>query len=187
MIPRERTDIELLEASRSGDMSAFGSFYVRYREVLLGHLVRRLRNADFAADVMAEAFARALIVVKDDGAELPRAPAAWLFTVALNIVRDSARSRTVEMTARALLGLERVVLDDADLDRILETAAARDLANEVRTHLSDLEWEALSARIIDEQPYVLIAEQLQCSEAVVRKRVSRARSQLRAAFGGRNA
>lgn len=187
MIPREPADIELLQASRSGDMAAFGTFYVRYREILLGHLVRRLGNAELAADVMAESFARALLVVKDDRAELPRTPAAWLFAVALNIVRDGARTKRVEMTARAQLGLERLVLDETDIDRILDTAAARDLANEVRTHLSDLEWEALSARVIDEQPYVLIAEQLQCSEAVVRKRVSRARSQLRAAFGGRNA
>lgn len=182
-----RSDSELLGASRAGDMEAFGEFYVRYREVLLGHLVRRLRRAELAADVMAEAFARALLVVKDDRAELPQAPAAWLFAVAMNLVRDSARSNRVEMTARARLGLERLVLGDDDIDRILEIAAAHDLARDVREHVSELEWEALSARVIDEQPYAVIAEQLRCSQAVVRKRVSRARSQLRAAMGGPDA
>lgn len=182
-----RTDIELLCASRAGDMEAFGEFYVRYREVLLGHLVRRLRRPELAADVMGEAFARALLVVKDDRAELPRAPAAWLFTVAMNLVRDSARSSRVEVTARARLGVERLVLDDDDIERILDIAAAHDLSRDVREHISELEWEALSARAVEEQPYTVIAEQLQCSEAVVRKRVSRARSQLRAAFGGPDA
>ena len=182
-----RTDHELLHASRGGDAAAFGEFYVRYREVLLGHLVRRLRKPELAADVMAESFARALLVVKDDSSELPQAPAAWLFTVAINLVRDSARHHRVEMTARAQLGLERLVVDDDDVERILEVAAAYDLARDVRGLLSELEWDALCARVIEEQPYAVIAEQLQCSQAVVRKRVSRARSQLRAAFGGRDA
>ncbi|MGI8731493.1 MAG: RNA polymerase sigma factor [Solirubrobacteraceae bacterium] len=181
------SDGELLRASREGDMDAFGVFYTRYREALLGHLVRRLRKPELAADLLAEAFARALIVVKDDDAELPHAPAAWLFAVAMNLVRDSARSKHVEMTARARLGLERLVLDDGDIERILEIGAANDLLSGVRAHLSDVEWEALYARFVDEQPYALIAEQLQCSQAVVRKRVSRARAHLRTAFGGPNA
>ena len=187
MSASRRSDSELVGASRAGDMDAFGEFYVRYREVLLGHLVGRLRRPDLAADVMAETFARALLVVKDDRAELPHAPAAWLFAVAMNLVRDSARSNRVEMTARARLGVERLVLGDDDIDRILEIAAAHDLVRDVREHVSELEWEALSARVIDEQPYAVIAEQLRCSQAVVRKRVSRARSQLRAAMGGPDA
>lgn len=187
MTVRKRTDGELLRASRGGDMDAFGEFYVRYRKVLLGHLMLRLGKPELAADVMAESFARALIAVKDDDAALPDAPAAWLFTVAMNLVRDSARSKRVELTARARLGLERVVLDDDDIGRILEIAAAHDLARDVREHISEREWEALSARVVDEQPYAAIAEQLQCSQAVVRKRVSRARSQLRAALGGPDA
>lgn len=187
MTVEPRTDSELLQASRGGDMDAFGVFYVRYREVLLGHLVRRLRKPELAADVMAESFARALIVAKDDETELPHAPAAWLFAVALNLVRDSARSQRVEMTARARLGLERIVLDDDDIEKILEIAAAHDLAKDVRAHVSEVEWQALHARIVDEQPYAVIAEHLRCSQAVVRKRVSRARSQLRAALGGPDA
>lgn len=184
MTVEPRTDSELLQASRGGDMDAFGAFYVRYREVLLGHLVRRLRRPELAADVMAESFARALIVVKDDQTELPHAPAAWLFAVAMC---DSARSQRVEMTARARLGLERIVLDEDDIDKILEIAAAHDLAKDVRAHVSEVEWQALRARIVDEQPYAVIAERLRCSQAVVRKRVSRARSQLRAALGGPDA
>ena len=91
------------------------------------------------------------------------------------------------MTARARLGLERLVLEDDDIERILEIGAANDLLRGVRAHLSDVEWEALCARVVDEQPYALIAEQLQCSQAMVRKRVSRARAHLRTAFGGPNA
>jgi len=52
----------------------------------------------------------------------------------------------------------------------------------VRRYLSDVEWEALCARAADEQSYVLLAEQLECSQALVRKRVSRARAQLHPAY-----
>jgi RNA polymerase sigma-70 factor (ECF subfamily) len=44
------------------------------------------------------------------------------------------------------------------------------------------EAEALRARVVDEQDYREIASELQCSEAVVRKRVSRGLARLRAAM-----
>jgi len=43
---------------------------------------------------------------------------------------------------------------------------------------------ALRARIVDERDYSEIAKDLRCSEAVVRKRVSRALQTLRAAMEG---
>jgi hypothetical protein len=46
------------------------------------------------------------------------------------------------------------------------------------------EWEILRARVLDEEPYPDIAGRLRCSEAVVRKRVSRAKAHVRTALGG---
>ncbi|MGO9763978.1 MAG: sigma factor-like helix-turn-helix DNA-binding protein [Solirubrobacteraceae bacterium] len=43
--------------------------------------------------------------------------------------------------------------------------------------------DALRARILDERDYAQIARELRCSEAVVRKRVSRALRTLRGALG----
>jgi RNA polymerase sigma-70 factor (ECF subfamily) len=43
---------------------------------------------------------------------------------------------------------------------------------------------ALQARVLDEREYDDIARELRCSEAVVRKRASRALKTLRTAIGG---
>jgi RNA polymerase sigma-70 factor (ECF subfamily) len=49
--------------------------------------------------------------------------------------------------------------------------------------LSDAEFEALHARAVDEEPHAELALRLRCSEAVVRKRVSRAIARVRSLTG----
>jgi RNA polymerase sigma-70 factor (ECF subfamily) len=49
----------------------------------------------------------------------------------------------------------------------------------VRATLPAAEYEALHARAVDEEPYADLARRLRCSEAVVRKRVSRAIARVR--------
>ena len=92
---------------------------------------------------------------------------------------DSARRGQVEASARRKLHLEPLVLDDADIQRIEEVAEAADLAETVRATLSATEYEALRARAVDEESYAELALRLRCSEAVARKRVSRAIANVR--------
>lgn len=178
------TDRALLDASRAGDVEAFGRFYARHRAPLLGYLARRVRDPEVAVDLMAEAFASALVAVLDRSRELPPTPVSWLFVIARNLLIDSARRGRVEAGARARLRLEPLVLDDEDLERVAEIAAASDLVRDIAAVLSDAEWEAFRARVLDEESYPSLARRLRCSEAVVRKRVSRARSRLRTAMEG---
>ncbi|MCZ4492664.1 MAG: polymerase, sigma-24 subunit, subfamily [Conexibacter sp.] len=178
------TDHRLLDACRSGDVDAFGIFYARHREALLGFLVRRVGDPEAGVDLMAEAFATALEVTLDRTKPLPPAPVAWLFLVAKNLLIDSVRRGKVEAAARQRLGLEPLVLDDADIERVAEIAAAGDLTEQMIDVLSETEWEAFQAHVVDEEPYPNMAQRLSCSEAVLRKRVSRAKSRLRTAIGG---
>ena len=71
------------------------------------------------------------------------------------------------------------MLDDSDIQRIEEVAEAADLADTVRATLSAEEYEALRARAVDEESYAELALRLRCSEAVARKRVSRAIAHIR--------
>jgi DNA-directed RNA polymerase specialized sigma24 family protein len=70
--------------------------------------------------------------------------------------------------------------------------AAEEIANDVdvierlASQLPSAQFDALQARVVDEREYVDIARELECSEAVVRMRVSRALSTLRAASEGRH-
>ncbi len=184
---RPESDLRLLEACRTGDSDAFGIFYARYRERVLAYFARRVPVPELAADLMAETFARALVALRQRSAETPESPVGWLLTIAKNALVDSLRRGTVESAARRRLGIEPLVLDDHDVTRILETAEAADLLEHAEACLSRSEWEALRAHVVDEEPYRDIAQRLHCSEAVVRKRVSRATAHLRSAIGGSSA
>ena len=157
-------------------MDPFDAMYLAYRDPVLGYFARRVGEPEVAADLMAETFARALVHYRTDP---PDEPVAWLFSIARNLLIDSARRGQVEESARRKLHLDPLVLDDADIQRIEEVAEAADLAETVRATLSAIEYEALRARAVDEESYAELALRLRCSEAVARKRVSRAIANVR--------
>ena len=179
----ERSDGELLTGCRV-DPEAFGVFYRRHRGAVLRFLLERTRRADLAADMCAETFARAL--EQADRFDSQRAPArVWLFVIASSVLIDSVRRRQVEDRARRRLGMPARELSDADLERVEELVAAEqgpDVA-ELVAGLPPFQREALLARIVDERPYAEIAAEMRVSEAVVRQRVRRGLTALRAQVG----
>lgn len=180
------TDVQLLRWTREGDRDAFDAFYRRHRERLLGFLAQRVRQPEIAADVMAEAFATILVMTLSERA-LPDRPAPWLFITARNLLVDAYRRGRVEAEARRQLELGVLELEDEDIERVLEIAEATALWNDLKSVMSDDEVAALNARIVEERSYSDIAGELRCSNAVVRKRVSRALGALRTAIGERDA
>jgi RNA polymerase sigma factor (sigma-70 family) len=176
-------DRQLLAAARAGDGQAFAAFYRRRRAIVLAYAGRRTGDPELAADLLAETFAAALAAVLDGARELPREPVAWLMTIAHNKLIDSVRRGQIERAARERLALEPLALDDRDLQRIEELMAATDLESALARLLPAAQLQALRARILDERDYAQIARELRCSEAVVRKRVSRALGTLRGAIG----
>jgi len=157
-------------------MHSFDQLYLRYREPVLGYFARRVSEPEVAADLMAETFARALVHSRTN----PEGePVAWLFVIARNLLVDSARRGQVEESARRKLHMEPLVLDDTDLQHIEEIAEASDLAETVRATLSATEYQALRLRVVDEESYAELALRMRCSEAVARKRVSRAIAHMR--------
>jgi RNA polymerase sigma factor (sigma-70 family) len=183
MPDEQRDDRQLLAAARAGDGQAFAAFYRRHRAIVLAYAGRRTGDAELAADLLAETFAAALAVVLDGARELPREPVAWLMTIAHNKLIDSVRRGQVERAARERLALEPLALDDRDLQRVEELMAGTDLEATLAQLLPAAQLQALRARILDERDYAQIACELRCSEAVVRKRVSRALRTLRGAIG----
>jgi RNA polymerase sigma factor (sigma-70 family) len=176
-------DRELLDGARSGDGQAFGAFYRRRRALVLAYMGRCAGDPELAADLLAETFAAALVAVLDAERELPREPVAWLMTIARNKLIDSLRRGQVERAARERLALEPLALDDDDLQRIEQLMSATDVDATLFELLSAEQLAALRARVLDERDYAQIASELRCSEAVVRKRVSRALRTLRSAIG----
>ncbi|MDO8187902.1 RNA polymerase sigma factor [Conexibacter sp. JD483] len=159
---------------------AFGLFYRRHVEALLAYLHRRTGRAELAADLCAETFARAL--ERHAQFDPQRGPArAWLFMLAGGLLVDSFRRGQVEQRARRRLGLPARELTDRDLERIEEIAEAR--SGDPAGLVADLppeQREAVLARIVDERSYAEIADELKVSQTVVRQRVSRGLSTVRA-------
>jgi RNA polymerase sigma-70 factor (ECF subfamily) len=178
--PTRENDRELLERARDGEAECFGEFYRRRRRVILAFLRPRVSSPELAADLMCETFAAALIAVHRPERELPREPIAWLVTIARNELLDARRRGRVAEDARRRLALDPVVIDDEDLIAVEDEdeAADADLLGRLADELPPDQFHALSA-LFDDRGYPEIAEELGCSEAVVRKRVSRALSTLR--------
>jgi RNA polymerase sigma factor (sigma-70 family) len=177
-----REDEALLVAS-AADPAAFAAFYRRYVDAVLAYFVVRTRRPDVAADLTAETFAAALHGVRRYRPRREPA-AAWLFAIARNKLADAARRGAVADRARRRLGMEPVPLEDADIERV---EALADLAASGAEGLMELvealpaeQRAAVVARVLDERDYPEIARELRCSEAVVRKRVSRGLATLRA-------
>jgi RNA polymerase sigma factor (sigma-70 family) len=97
------------------------------------------------------------------------------------LARSRERGR-VENQARIRLGLPPLALDDELIARI-EAAGGDERALTLLARLPDDQRNALKARVLDERGYDEIASELQCSESVVRKRVSRGLAALRTRLG----
>jgi DNA-directed RNA polymerase specialized sigma24 family protein len=88
---------------------------------------------------------------------------------------------TAETFAAAVGALEPIVLDDEALARVDELAAGADLEAALAA-LPAAEREAIEGRVVGERGYAELADELRCSEAVVRQRVSRGLRRLRSAM-----
>lgn len=169
-------DRALLRASRD-DAAAFAVFYTRHERRLLAFLVRRTGSGELAADLCAEVFAVALESCRT-GRALPEVPVAWLFGVASHKLADSARSSRVDDRARRRLEMRAVELTRGQLSGI-ERLAHEDEAVCLLEGLSVDQRAAVLAHVVHERDYREIARDLQCSESVIRKRVSRGLAVLR--------
>ena len=179
------SDAALLERTAT-EPEAFGVFYRRHLPVVVAFLLARTRDRELTADLAAETFAAALAARRQfDSA---RGPArAWLIAIARNAMYDSVRRGQVEERARRALGVPALALDEEDLLRVEELADCGATVLRAEEQLSTLEANtraAVEARVVGERDYADIAQELRCSEAVVRKRVSRGLAALRARLEG---
>jgi RNA polymerase sigma factor (sigma-70 family) len=171
------SDDELLARFVAGDAEAFVGFYHRHLAAVLGFFLRRTRDPELTADLTAEVFAAALIAAAryrpGEGPAL-----AWLYGIAAHKLADSRRRGRVEDEARRRLALGPLAVDDEDLARVEEMADVG-AAESALAALPAGQRDAVLARVVQERSYAEIAEQMRCSELLVRQRVSRGLRALR--------
>lgn len=177
------TDQELLNATAAGDADAYGVFFLRHADLVLGYLRRRLATSEHAAELAAETFAAALLSVHRGNADDVPNGAPWLLGIARNKLIDTYRSARVANDARGRLGLPALAVDDEELERIDRMGDGGLPASKALEQLSADEREAILQRIVQEHDYEQIAKASGEAQATVRKRVSRGLMRLREEMG----
>lgn len=177
---QDESDESLLRLTQV-DGDAFSEFYRRWERPVAAFFMRAVSDGELAADLTAETFAEALSSCS--GFDPTRGMgSAWLFGIARHLLARSRQRGRVENQARIRLGLPPLALEDELIARIEATAREED-ALRLLARLPADQRHALQARVLDERGYEEIATELQCSESVVRKRVSRGLASLRTRLG----
>lgn len=170
----DRSDEELLA---SGDAGDFGLLYERRYPLIRGYLRRRTGSRpDLVLDLVAETFARALERREQFDPQKGSA-IGWLLGISHHLLIDAGRRGRVADESRRRLGMERVFVEDAQLEAI-ERDSTSDLER-LLAELPDEQRHAVENRVLHDEPYAVIAVKIGCSEQVVRKRVSRGLAALR--------
>ncbi|MGR7024061.1 sigma-70 family RNA polymerase sigma factor [Geodermatophilus sp. URMC 62] len=123
--PADRVDVwELVRSTQAGDAEAFGRLYDHYVTLVHRYVLHRVGDRAQAEDFTSETFVRALRGI-DSLSFQGHDVAAWLVTIARNLIRDHVKSGRFR--------LEVVTADMRDADRATdgpEDAVVARLTNE---------------------------------------------------------
>jgi RNA polymerase sigma factor (sigma-70 family) len=177
---------ELLTAIAKHDQQACAVFYRRHLARTVAYLMRETHDRELAADLTAEVFASVIVSARRYAPRTETA-APWVIAIARNVLGNSRRHGRVQDRIRRRLAIEPLELDDAGLDRT-ERLAAEGMGPvaELVEALPVGERDAVKAHVLEERSYREIAASLDCSEMVVRKRVSRGLARIRRALEERS-
>lgn len=179
----DRDPSRLLAQTAAGDAEAFGLFYDTFEDELLRFFGRATGRGDLAADLTAETFAAALESAGGYRPELGVAR-AWLYGIARHVLHDAWERGRVDDEARRRLRMQALVLTDDAVDSIERMIEAHGDAVGALEDLPVDQRAAIEGRVLEDRAYSELAVSLECSESVVRQRVSRGLRSLRARLEG---
>ena len=155
----------------------FERLYAQHAQALFGFLSYRTGDRALSEDLLADAFERALRARRRFD---PRkgSEKAWLYTIAVNCLRDQARRRATETRA-----IERVGSgSEPESTGALESLADRDLLGHALAILSEEEREAIALRFGADLSVPEIAKLIGEKLTTVEGRVYRALRKMREAM-----
>lgn len=164
---------EVLARARSGDRDAFNILIMRHEQRVLRLALRMLGSREDAMDAAQETFLRVFRHLHTF--DLKRDFSAWLYRIAVNVCRDSARRRKPDTPLE--------LVDDAPVSERQESdviqAQQRRILLRALSILSSKERAALVLRDIEGLDTVEVARLLNSTPTTVRSQISSARSKLR--------
>ena len=199
----DRTELELMKKSQTGDRGAYGRLVQLYQDRLYNAVLRMIGDHDEARDVAQETFTRGLD--KINGFRGDASPYTWLFRIATNLsisrLRKVQRHRTFSLdrpggnTSSAPSANEnddqaggltnRLATEQPTPDELLETRERNQKVLEALGRL-DAEYRAvLVMRDIEGFDYQQMADVLGLPLGTLKSRLFRARLALRGGRGRR--
>jgi RNA polymerase sigma-70 factor, ECF subfamily len=182
--PEDPSDAELAARLKRRDPRAFDEVYARFHPRLFRFLVRLAGRRDLAEDLFQDTWLAAARNADRlaEGTDL----AAWLFTIARNRYRSHRRWAVLDLARAALLSSEPPAA--ARGPEGLASARAEVAAlEEALGSVSAAHREVLLLVAVEQLETPQVAAILGLREEAVRKRLSRARSELAACLEKRNA
>lgn len=179
----EQTRIQALVAlAQTGDREAFGQLYDLYVDTVFRYVLVRVGDRQLAEDLTAETFIRALRRI-DGFTWQGRDLAAWLVTIARNLVADHVKSARFrfEVTTEDMRDADRRV--DAPDEEVLTRLRDDRIVEAIRGLGSD-QAECITLRFLQGLSLAETAEVLGKSQGAVKQLQLRATRALRAALEG---
>lgn len=177
------TDAALL-GDRDHPADTFSLFYRRHSRGILAYCARQGLSAQDAADATADIFVAALTSRYRFADDHDGSATRWLYGIASNVLLGRHRKSGRERAAHEQLSMRPVDLTDRDVAEYAELRSDVAAALEAIRDLPEPQRSAVLERHLEHAEYVEIAERQGVSEQVVRQRVSRALSIVRARLGG---
>jgi RNA polymerase sigma-70 factor (ECF subfamily) len=179
------SDEELILAVQQGDRRAYDELVGRFKVRLYNFVLRMVSDPDLAEELTQDAFVRAYLNA-DKYRTIARF-STWLYTIAINLVRNHARRKKRNPVQRLpLVGkddsekMELEATDTGELpDRILEKREQSRTISEIMGKIPEHYREPFVLREVHDLSYAEIAAATGLKLGTVRSRINRARSHFR--------
>ena len=172
------TDGALVRAAKSGDASAFGELYERYRDAIYRYCLSRTGTAHDAEDLTSDVFVKALHSI-DRYQERGLPFVAFLYRIARNAAID--RSRTLKQP----LSVDELVIEPASRQNVeaeATLAVDRSILLAALTKLKTEHRDVIVMRFIEGYSALEVAAALGKTEGAIRTLQHRALERLRKEF-----
>jgi RNA polymerase sigma-70 factor (ECF subfamily) len=157
----ERSDLELIEAFRQGEESAFNEIVLRYQEKIYWVARRFLPSHADADDIVQEVFIRAYERLQEFRSE--SGLFTWLYRIAVNTSLNALRRRKVREFFQIDTLLEHEDTRGIRPDQAVEHDEQKKLIDEAIQRLPEKQKAVFIMRYVDDLSYEEIAEILKTS------------------------
>ena len=170
----ERTDEELMRAYVGGDHAAFRELFGRYAPMLMRLTMRHLRSEELAREVVQQTFFQVHAARNDFQADRKLRP--WVFTIAMNLVREHYRRKKRRPTTELDEAREAAPMDERGpiekRERVEAVRAAMERLPASQREVVELHW-------FEDRPFAEVAQIVGSTEGAVRVRAHRAYKKLK--------